>query len=90
MPWAGPRVRRIDSSLSTSCTATPVGGGPDWPGLRYLTDTVRNLLPFLVRGGAVTPEQIDIDTLEERLRAEVVDRDGIQLLPPLVGAWTRV
>jgi SAM-dependent methyltransferase len=63
---------------------------PDWPGVRCLTDTVRSLLPFLTRVGAVTPAQIDIDTLEERLRAEVVDGDRIQLLPPLVGAWTRL
>ncbi len=69
---------------------TPIGGGQQWPGFRYLTDTVRNLLPFLTRVGAVTPDQIGIDTLEERLRSEVVDRDGIQLLPPLIGAWTRV
>lgn len=69
---------------------TPIGGGQQWSGFRYLTDTVRNLLPFLTRVGAVTPDQIGIDTLEERLRSEVVDRDGIQLLPPLIGAWTRV
>jgi SAM-dependent methyltransferase len=69
---------------------TPIGAGPGWPGYRYLADTVRNLLPFLTRLGAVTPDDIDIDTLEERLRSEVVERDGIQLLPPLIGAWTRV
>jgi hypothetical protein len=37
----------------------------------------------------VTPEQLGVDTLEDRLRAEVVGVNGVQLLPPLVGAWAR-
>ena len=67
----------------------PVGGGPGWLGFAYVADTVRSLLPFLERVGAVRPDEVDIDTLEERLRAEVVGQDGIQLLPAIVGAWAR-
>jgi SAM-dependent methyltransferase len=69
---------------------TPIGGGPAWPGFAYLTATVRNLLPFLTKVAGITAEQLDIDSLEDRLRTEVVSQDGIQLLPPLIGAWTRV
>jgi hypothetical protein len=39
--------------------------------------------------GAVRPDEVDIETLEERLRAEVAGQDGIQLLPAIVGAWAR-
>jgi SAM-dependent methyltransferase len=67
----------------------PVGGGPGWPGFAYVADTVRSLLPFLERVGAVRPDEVDIDTLKERLRAEVDEQDGIQLLPAVVGAWAR-
>ena len=67
----------------------PVGGGPGWPGFAYVAETVRSLLPFLERVGAVGPDEVDMDTLEERLRAEVAGQDGIQLLPAIVGAWTR-
>lgn len=67
----------------------PAGGGPGWPGYAYLADTVRSLLPFLTQMGAVAPGEIDLDTLEDRLRAEVVEQQGIQILPPLIGAWTR-
>jgi SAM-dependent methyltransferase len=67
----------------------PAGGGPSWPGFAYVADTVRSLLPFLERVGAVRPDEVDIDTLEERLRVEVVSQDGIQLLPAIVGAWAR-
>jgi hypothetical protein len=68
---------------------TPIGGGPDWPGYAYLTATIRNLLPFLTKVAGITPEQLGIDTLEDRLRAEVVGQGGVQLLPPLIGAWAR-
>ena len=67
----------------------PVGGGSGWPGYGYVADTVRSLLPFLVRVGAVKREEVAIETLEDRLRAEVVGQDGIQFLPAIVGAWAR-
>ena len=67
----------------------PIGGGSDWPGYAYLARTVRSLLPFLEKVGAVTAAEIDIDTLEDRLRDEVVAVNGIQILPSLIGAWTR-
>ena len=34
-------------------------------------------------------KRIDVDTIAERLQAQVTAADGIQLLPALVGAWTR-
>ena len=34
------------------------------------------------------PVDVDIDTLEARLRAEVTAQAGIQLLPAIVGAWS--
>ena len=67
----------------------PVGGGPGWPGYGYVADTVRSLLPVLERVGAVTREEVAIETLEDRLRAEVVGQDGVQFLPAIVGAWAR-
>jgi hypothetical protein len=53
----------------------PVGGGPAWPGYASVAATVRRLLPFLERAGAVS--------------AEEVGQDGVQLLPAIVGAWAR-
>lgn len=67
----------------------PLGGGPGWPGYAYVAETVRSLLPFLQRLGAARPEEVDIDTLETRLRTEVTNHEGIQLLPAIVGAWSR-
>jgi SAM-dependent methyltransferase len=67
----------------------PMGGGPGWPGYAYVAATLRSLLPFLERAGPVRADEVDLDTLEDRLRAEVVDQDGVQLLPAIVGAWAR-
>ena len=51
--------------------------------------TVRSLLPFLERMGMVRAVDVDVDTLEDRLRDEVAGQDGIQLLPAVMGAWAR-
>jgi hypothetical protein len=73
------------------CLDAPIGGGPDWPGYAYLAGTVRSLLPFLRQVGAVTAEEeVDIETLQDRLRAELVGQGGIQILPALIGAWARI
>jgi len=90
----GPKLRRTYLAAGLPAPMlrmdTPIGGGADWPGFAYLASTVRSLLPFLEQFGVVSAAEVDVDTLEERLRAEVVALDGIQLLPPLIGAWTRV
>src|SRR3712207_6598615 len=65
----------------------PIGGGPDWPGYAYVADTLRSLLPMLEHMGIVTAEDAGIETLADRLRAEVVDLRGVQMLPIIIGAW---
>jgi hypothetical protein len=57
----------------------PIGGGAGWPGYGHVADTVRSL----------RADEVGVDTLEDRLRAEVTGQDGIQLLPAIVGAWAR-
>ena len=69
--------------------ASPIGGGVDWPGFAYLAGTFRSLLPFLERAGALQPGDVDVDTIEDRLRDEIVSQNGVQILPALIGAWAR-
>jgi SAM-dependent methyltransferase len=66
----------------------PIGGGVDWPGYAYIAETVRSLLPMLEQTGMVTPEEADVETLADRLRAEVVHQCGVEMLPIVIGAWT--
>jgi SAM-dependent methyltransferase len=67
----------------------PVGGGPDWPGYGLVADTTRSLLPMIEELGPGTADDLDIDTLEDRLRQEVMSTNGIQQLPVVIGAWSR-
>ncbi len=71
-------------------THTPVGGGPDWLGFRYIAATARSLLPAFAAMGLVAPGDVDVDALEDQLREEIVSRNGVQPLPTLYGAWTRL
>jgi SAM-dependent methyltransferase len=67
----------------------PVGGGEDWPGYAYVADTVRSLLPMMERMGLVSAEDVDVETLADRLRAEALEQRGVQMLPIVMGAWAR-
>lgn len=62
----------------------------DRDGARMAAQTVRTLLPALEKTGVATPDEIDIDTLEERFLADSVAHDAIFKPPTLVGAWARV
>jgi SAM-dependent methyltransferase len=67
----------------------PIGGGPNWPGYAYVAGSIRRLLPFLEQIGSVTAAEVDVETLEDRLRVEIVSQHGIQVLPTVIGAWAR-
>jgi SAM-dependent methyltransferase len=67
----------------------PVGGGEDWPGYAYVADTVRSLLPMLEQMGVAKAEDVDVETLADRLRAEALEQHGVQMLPIVIGAWAR-
>ena len=48
-------------------------------------------MPALERMGRLNPkdiEDMDIDTLADRLREDVVKRNAIQMLPIMFGAWS--
>ena len=67
----------------------PVGGGPDYLGYDHGAEALRSMLPLVLKLGIATEEEVGIDTLAERLRAEVVASGGVIKNPDLVGAWAR-
>jgi SAM-dependent methyltransferase len=67
----------------------PIGGGPDWPGYEYVAETLRSLLPGLERMTGLDPDEVDIDTLADRLREDAVSGERVQQVPMVVGAWAR-
>ena len=68
----------------------PVGGGVDSPLYMWMAETIGTLTPLLVKQGVVSEEEISIDTLEERLRSEVVEMQSQMVGNPQVCAWVRV
>jgi SAM-dependent methyltransferase len=68
---------------------TPIGAGADWPGYSVGAEAVRSLLPLILKFGIATAEEVAVETLEERLRAEAVSQRAVVLGPGIVTAWTR-
>ena len=67
----------------------PIGGGPDFPGYRWMAQLTRSILPLMEQLGVANAEDIDVETLHERLRGEVVGSGGVVAMPTLMGAWAR-
>ena len=67
----------------------PVGGEPGSYLYRWITETVRSLLPRIQQFGLATAEELDLETLITRMEAEAVAR-RTQLVGPLqFAAWIR-
>jgi ubiquinone/menaquinone biosynthesis C-methylase UbiE len=66
-----------------------VEGGKDSPAYDYFAQTVRSLLPAIEDLGVSTSDEVRVETLAERLRAEALSLGGVVVLPPIVRAWAR-
>jgi len=63
---------------------------PQDPGAAaLLASVVRSLAPAIIARGIATAEQIGIETLEQRIAAELKRADAVLLPPTVVGAWGR-
>jgi hypothetical protein len=68
----------------------PIGNGPHAPHYGWIVHTLRSLMPQLEKIGAATAAEIDIDTLEERLRRSFVETHGQMIGPLQLCGWVRV
>jgi SAM-dependent methyltransferase len=65
-----------------------VGGGPDWEGYAWIAGVLRSLLPRIVELGIASAEEVGVETLAGRLRAEF-ERDGkAGMWMPMIDAWS--
>jgi hypothetical protein len=64
--------------------------GSNGAGPKLLADTIRAILPAIEQIGLATQAEIDIDTLEDRMRAELAAADSTMSSPLLISAWTRL
>ena len=65
------------------------GGGPDYLGYSFLAGLIRSIVPMIERYGVSTADDVDVATLEDRLRAEVVGANATVAFPSIVSAWSR-
>jgi 2-polyprenyl-3-methyl-5-hydroxy-6-metoxy-1,4-benzoquinol methylase len=63
-----------------------LGGGPDWPWYDVIAGRVRSLLPVLLQHGIAAAEEVDINTLAQRLRDAMVNQRSVGKAPDLVAA----
>lgn len=66
-----------------------IGGGPDAVAYELVTEVTKSLLPVMEKFKIATAAEIDLSSLAERLRDEVVASKGVVLSPALIGAWAR-
>ncbi len=63
-------------------------GGPHSPVYEWLTETVRSLLPQMEALG-MTPSSVVSESLAQRLREEALERRGVTIIAPIIGAFAR-
>ena len=68
----------------------PIDGGPESVYFEWFAESLRSILPRAIALGIVSEREIDIDTLEERLRAEnAATKSGLPA-PTMIGAFARL
>jgi hypothetical protein len=66
-----------------------IGGGPDCPVYELVAELIRSLLPVMKKLKITTATDVDISSLAQRMRDEVVAANGVVLSPGLIGSWSR-
>ena len=69
--------------------ANRVEVGADSQVYQWVAQTVRSLLPLIVKTGVATEDEVGIDTLADRLRAQASQLEAVIHSPVYVGAWAR-
>jgi len=91
---AGGRLRNtfIAAGLPTPTTQmhARLEGGADSPYYEYIAHSVRSMLPEAARQALGGFSESDADSLEQRLRSEVMTSDGVLVAWPVVVAHARV
>lgn len=88
----GHRLHRIlrEAGLGQIGAAVEIPSGDADSGLpHFVAATVDSLLPAIVASGVATRDEIGIETLAERIIAELNESDAVLWPPELVAVWAR-
>jgi ubiquinone/menaquinone biosynthesis C-methylase UbiE len=66
-----------------------IGGGPQCPVYEILADVVQSLLPVMEKLNIASAMEVEISTLAQRMRDEVVGLKGAVVSAGFIGAWSR-
>lgn len=66
-----------------------VSGAAESPVYRLLAEAIRSLVPTLQRLNIASPARVQIESLADRIRNEVVTKRAVVVSYGLVGAWAR-
>lgn len=69
---------------------TRITSSDDEAGTDFLVESIRSLLPAIIKLGIATEETVGIDTLRQRLLQESALGDHCVFYPRLVGAWATI
>jgi hypothetical protein len=64
-----------------------IGGGAESPLYRWVAETAQALLPAMTRFGISSPDDLRLETLEQRLRTEALATNAVLHVNSLVGVW---
>ncbi len=64
-----------------------VEGGSNPEAYEWIAQTIRSLLPTIEKTGVAKKDEINVETLADRLRRSVTDSGGVIHSPMFVGAW---
>jgi SAM-dependent methyltransferase len=67
----------------------PMGCHAGWAGYAWLAESLRSVLPLMEQFGIATAQELGVETLAERFRAEVVRTGFPFMMLPMVLAWAR-
>ena len=66
-----------------------IGGSPQCPAFEILADVVKSLLPVMEKLNIANAMEVEISSLAQRMRDEVVALKGVVVSVGFVGAWSR-
>ncbi len=70
--------------------AAPMGGDQLWSGYQYIANSFRSVLPLLEEYNIASAIEVDVETLADRLRKEMMTAKRPIVLTPHVTAWTKL
>ncbi len=89
----GPKLHAIFKAAGLQSPQMRVDGfigGADSIAPALVAEVARMLMPQVAALGIATVEQVQVETLEDRMRAALAETGGVMSTPLIIGAWSRL